>query len=616
MARPRGDIAEIGKFLPGSSGLPAGGTATDRQRRSGQVVYSEASKACPVAPWEHAGHTLADRGIGGPRLDFPKLVDIRKSPPVSGKAHPRDADSREANPVRRARPVAEIGLAQHQTNELHPLQQLLSDFDDVRVVCLGDIMLDQYIYGRVERVSAEAPIPIIHASSQRAMLGGVGNVARNACELGAHAVLIAVTGDDDSADRIRSLSAGEPKLTARLVREQPRTTTVKTRYIADGQQLLRADEESTEPIRPETAEQIIKVLAEEIQAADALVLSDYLKGVLTDDVLAAAIAEAQAAGVPIVADPKRNNFSAYSGVTVLKPNLGELAAAARTSCQTNAEVEDAARKIMEDAAIDAMMVSRSERGLSLVERDAQTIHFSARALEVFDVSGAGDTMVSTTAVALAAGADLPLAAELANVAAGIVVGKVGTAVVNCDELAERLLEIELTGPEEKVVSADAAVADVERWRQQGKRIGFTNGCFDLLHPGHVSLLTQARSACDRLIVGLNSDDSIRRLKGEDRPVQTELARAIVLASLGFVDRVIIFSEDTPVSLLENLQPDVLVKGADYKIDEVVGADVVRAYGGEIKLAKLVPGQSSTAVIAKMSGADSSNRSALPRRFQA
>ena len=512
--------------------------------------------------------------------------------------------------------MAEIGLAQHQTNELHPLQQLLSDFDDVRVVCLGDIMLDQYIYGRVERVSAEAPIPIIHASSQRAMLGGVGNVARNTCELGANAVLIAVTGDDDSADRIRSLSAGEPKLTARLVREPTRTTTVKTRYIADGQQLLRADEESTEPIRPETAEQIIKVLAEEIQAADALVLSDYLKGVLTDDVLAAAIAEAQAAGVPIVADPKRNNFSAYSGVTVLKPNLGELAAAARTSCQTNAEVEDAARKIMEDAAIDAMMVSRSERGLSLVERDAKTVHFSARALEVFDVSGAGDTMVSTTAVALAAGADLPLAAELANVAAGIVVGKVGTAVVSCDELAERLLAIELTGPEEKVVSAEAALADVERWRQQGKRIGFTNGCFDLLHPGHVSLLTQARSACDRLIVGLNSDDSIRRLKGEDRPVQTELARAIVLASLGFVDRVIVFSEDTPVSLLESLQPDVLVKGADYKIDEVVGADVVRAYGGEIKLAKLVPGQSSTAVIAKMSGADPSNRSALPRRFQA
>ncbi|MDG2048878.1 MAG: D-glycero-beta-D-manno-heptose-7-phosphate kinase [Myxococcota bacterium] len=499
---------------------------------------------------------------------------------------------------------------------MHPLQQLLSDFDGVRVVCLGDIMLDQYIYGRVERVSAEAPIPVIHASSQRAMLGGVGNVARNTCALGAQAVLIAVTGDDESADRIRSLSAGEPTLTARLVREPTRTTTVKTRYIADGQQLLRADEESTEPIRPETAEQIIKVLAEEIRAADALVLSDYLKGVLTDDVLAAAIAEAQAAGVPIVADPKRNNFSVYSGVTVLKPNLGELAAAARTPCQTNSEIEDAARKIMEDSAIDAMMVSRSERGLSLIERDAKTVHFSARALEVFDVSGAGDTMVSTTAVALAAGADLSLAAELANVAAGIVVGKVGTAVVSCDELAERLLEIELTGPEEKVVSAEAALADVERWRQQGKRIGFTNGCFDLLHPGHVSLLTQARSACDRLVVGLNSDESIRRLKGEDRPVQTELARAIVLASLGFVDRVIIFSEDTPVHLLESLQPDVLIKGADYKIDEVVGADVVRAYGGEIKLATLVPGQSSTAVIAKMSGADSSNRSALPRRFQA
>ena len=536
--------------------------------------------------------------------------------PAGRSASHRGADSREANAVRRARPLAGSGLAQHQTNEAHPLQQLLADFDDVRVVCLGDIMLDQYIYGRVERVSAEAPIPVIHAGKQRAMLGGVGNVARNVCALGGHAVLIAVTGQDDSANRVRSLSEGEPNLTACLVQEPGRTTTVKTRYIADGQQLLRADEESTEPISSQTTAEIIQVIAAEIRAADALILSDYMKGVLTDEVLAAAIAEAEKAGVPVVADPKRHNFSAYAGVTVLKPNLGELSTAARTSCQTNGEIEDAARKIMEDAAIDAMMVSRSERGLSLVERDAQTVHFSARALEVFDVSGAGDTMVSTTAVALAAGAQLSVAAELANVAAGIVVGKVGTAVVSCDELAERLLEIELTGPEDKVVSVEMAVADVERWRQQGKRIGFTNGCFDLLHPGHVSLLTEARSACDRLIVGLNSDESVRRLKGEDRPVQNQLARAIVLASLGFVDRVIIFSEDNPISLLETLQPDVLVKGADYTINEVVGGDVVLAYGGEIKLASLVPGQSSTSVIARMSGGGERSRQAVPRRYQA
>ena len=482
----------------------------------------------------------------------------------------------------------------------HHLLGFLDSFHAARVLCLGDVMLDRFVYGEVGRVSAEAPIQILQVESQRAMLGGVGNVARNVVALGAHAVLIAVVGDDLAASQIAELAEAEEQLTPCLIVEPERPSTVKTRYIAGGQQLLRADEETTDEISHQTAARVLAAVRAELQHADVMVISDYTKGVLTDEVLGTAIAEAKAAGVPVVADPKRENFEPYQGVTILKPNQLELAAAARMSCGDDAEVEAAAHKTMNDCGIDALVVSRSAQGMSLLRRNAEPIHLSARALEVFDVSGAGDTVVATMAVALAVGADLTVAAELANIAGGIVVGKVGTAVVGRDEFASALLAVEVSSSEAKVMSAEVAVETVERWRKRGQKVGLTNGCFDLLHPGHVSLLTEAKAACDRLVVALNSDDSVKRLKGADRPVQSETARAIVLASLGMVDMVVVFSDDTPIPLLETLKPDVLIKGGDYGIDEVVGADVVRAYGGEVKLAAVVPGHSSTNVIAKMS----------------
>lgn len=482
----------------------------------------------------------------------------------------------------------------------HRLERALDHFPDARVVCLGDVMLDRYVYGRVERVSAEAPIPIIHTSTHRDMLGGAGNVSRNVVALGAEAILIGVTGDDHAGERIARLADSEDRLTSRLVIEAGRSSTVKTRYVADGQQLLRADDECVDAISNETAARVMDALRAELPGTDVLVLSDYMKGVLADDVLAAAIAEAGRAGVPVIADPKRADFSAYAGVTLLKPNQAELAVATRSPCRSEADIEDAARKLMEACAIDAVMVSRSKRGLSLFQRTVGPLHVVARALDVFDVSGAGDTVVSTAAVALASGADLEAVAELANAAGGIVVGKLGTATVSRSELAARLFEMDVSSSEAKITSAESAEAIVAGWRARGQRVGFTNGCFDLVHAGHVSLLTEARSACDRLIVAMNGDASVRRLKGPGRPVQQETARAIVLASLEMVDMVIVFSEDTPIPLLERLRPDVLLKGGDYTIDQVVGADVVRAYGGEIRLAKLVPGHSSTAVIAEMS----------------
>jgi D-beta-D-heptose 7-phosphate kinase/D-beta-D-heptose 1-phosphate adenosyltransferase len=461
-------------------------------------------------------------------------------------------------------------------------------------------MLDRFVYGRVERVSAEAPIPIVQVGSQQAMLGGAGNVGRNVVALGAHAVLIAVIGDDAPASQIAELAESEEQLTPRLIEEEGRPTTVKTRYIAGGQQLLRADEETTAPISGETARRVIAAIRSELRRADVMVVSDYTKGVLTDEVLAVAIAEARAEGVPVIVDPKRGDFAAYQGAALLKPNQAELALAARLPCGNEAEIEAAARRIMSDFAIDALLVTRSEHGASLVCRGAEPVHLSARALEVFDVSGAGDTVVATLAVALAAGAELAVAAELANVAGGIVVGKVGTAVVAPEELSAGFLAAEVSSSEAKVVSLEAAIAAADRWRKRGRKVGFTNGCFDLLHPGHVSLLTEARAACDRLIVAMNSDDSVRRLKGRDRPVQPEAARALILASLSMVDMVVVFSEDTPGRLIELLKPDVLIKGADYAIDEVVGADLVRAHGGEVKLATLVPGYSSSEIIGRMS----------------
>src|SRR5262245_8679305 len=491
------------------------------------------------------------------------------------------------------------------------LKRSLDAVHAARVLCVGDVMLDRFVYGRVERVSAEAPVQILHISSQQAMLGGVGNVGRNVVALGARAVVIAVTGDDGAAREIADLAEAEARLRPQLVVEAGRPSTVKTRYVAAGQQLLRADDETTASISDETSREVVAAIRSELPRTDVMVLSDYRKGVLTDAVLATAIAEAKAAGVPTIADPKREHFGAYAGVSILTPNQTELAAATGLPCGSDAEVEASARRVMSEWGIGAMLVTRSEKGMTLVCRDGGAVHLPAKALEVFDVSGAGDTVVAVTAVALAVGAELAVAAELANVAAGIVVGKIGTAVVSRNDLRAGLRAVEVAFSEAKVASLDAAIAAADLWHAQGHRVGFTNGCFDLLHPGHVSLLNEAKAACDRLIVAVNSDESVRRLKGSGRPVQHETARAVVVASLGMVDLVVVFSEDDPLRLLGLLRPDVLIKGADYTIDQVVGADLVRSYGGQVKLAALVPGYSSSRVIARMSRRESASARGLP-----
>jgi D-beta-D-heptose 7-phosphate kinase/D-beta-D-heptose 1-phosphate adenosyltransferase len=478
------------------------------------------------------------------------------------------------------------------------LVDLMIDFSGCTVLVLGDLMLDHWVYGQVERVSAEAPIPVlrIEPDRQRWTPGGACNVAENVAALGARAILIGVVGTDGAAAQMRALTAS---FDACLVAAPERPTTVKTRYIAQGQQLLRADQESTAALDPATADAVLDAYRDRLAQADVVVLSDYAKGVLCDAVLSGAIEAARASGVPVVVDPKRQDFSAYRGATVLKPNRLEIRRATGIDCADDAAAEIAGRQVLAAVEARAVLLTRGEHGLSVIPADGPALHLPTRARRVFDVSGAGDTTIAAFAVMLAGGADIADAARLANTAAGLVVGKPGTASVSRDELAQALHDDDILATDRKIAALDPALARIAGWRAAGFRIGFTNGCFDLIHPGHVALLSQARALCDRLVIGLNTDSSIKRLKGPERPIQSEGARATVMASIGAVDLVVPFAEDTPIRLIEAIHPEVLIKGADYTVEQVVGAELVQSYGGRVALVPLAQGQSTTRTIARI-----------------
>lgn len=477
--------------------------------------------------------------------------------------------------------------------------ELLPRFQTARILCVGDIMLDHFVYGTVERISPEAPIPVLKVNRETEMLGGAGNVARNIAALGAKATLIAVVGDDLPGHAIARLIRDEPNIDAALVTVPPRQTSLKVRHIAGNQQMLRIDRETTEPLSADDEQRLCAAFEAELPSAAVVILSDYAKGVLTPNVIRRVCELARKHGKPVIADPKNSDFRRYAGVNILTPNAKELAAATGLPVSDDRTAEAAAAKAVSTASLDAVLVTRSEQGMTLAPKGGAATHYPAQAREVFDVSGAGDTVIATLAVALASGAPLASAAALANIAAGIVVGKAGTAVVRPDELAEALQAEDLRGVGNKIRALKAALDTVATWRSRGLKVGFTNGCFDLVHPGHISLLNQARSQCDRLIVGLNTDASVKRLKGPTRPINAEMARAVVLAALESVDMVILFDEETPIDLIKAVRPDVLVKGADYTIDKVVGGDFVMSYGGKVHLAELTPGQSTTNIVQRM-----------------
>ena len=481
----------------------------------------------------------------------------------------------------------------------------LSDLAAARVLAVGDVMLDRYVYGEVERISPEAPIPVLKIARETPMLGGAGNVLRNLAALGARCEFFGVIGDDATGAMVRDLAAAEPGAYCRLLVQAGRPTTIKERFIAAGQQLLRSDRETAQGLEAETTRVLVSgarsVLEDVAAGRGVLILSDYGKGVLTPATIADLIAAARAAGWPVVVDPKGRDYGVYRGADLVTPNRRELAEASGRPTGTDEEVVAACRALMDAAGLGGVLATRSEQGMTLVSEGGEVLHLRAEAREVYDVSGAGDTVVAVLGAALSAGAGTAQAARLANLAAGIVVGKLGTAVARPAEILHALHAAEFQAAEAKVADRETLQERAARWRAKGLRVGFTNGCFDLLHPGHVSLLAQARRACDRLVVGLNSDASVRRLKGEGRPVQSEAARATVLASLADVDLVVIFEEDTPLAVLEALRPEVLVKGADYTLEQVVGADLVQSYGGRVVLAELLDGHSTTGTIRKLSG---------------
>jgi D-beta-D-heptose 7-phosphate kinase/D-beta-D-heptose 1-phosphate adenosyltransferase len=481
-------------------------------------------------------------------------------------------------------------------------------FGGGRIFVAGDLMLDVYLRGDVARISPEAPVPIVRLLCRSEAPGGAGNVALNLAALGMRVTVAGVVGDDEAGRRLRSLLEKAGVETHPIIACGGRSTVTKTRVIGGHQQMLRIDEETSDPVPEASLDQLLESSAGGQGGASAttgipglddsvaiVVLSDYAKGTLSDRFCQALITAARERAIPVLLDPKGRTFDKYAGATALTPNLHELELATGQGLLDDSALRDAAHRVRSALGLEFLVVTRGERGLILFDEHGMN-DFAAAAREVFDVSGAGDTVIATLAAGLAGGLDRDEALKLANVAAGIVVGKVGTAPIERAELLGALAADRLAMPPSKVCDLATLMAHVAAWRAGGERIVFTNGCFDLLHVGHVTLLTRARSEGDRLIVGLNTDRSVHSLKGEGRPVITQDDRAQVLAGLSAVDAVVLFDEPTPLALIESLRPDVLVKGADYSEAQVVGADRVKSWGGKVVLVPLLAGRSTTQIL--------------------
>jgi D-beta-D-heptose 7-phosphate kinase/D-beta-D-heptose 1-phosphate adenosyltransferase len=483
-----------------------------------------------------------------------------------------------------------------------PFETVLAQFRSRRILVVGDLMLDRFSYGSVGRISPEAPAAVINLDRVEEAVGGAGNVARNIASLDAHCDLLGMVGTDDAANAICRCLAALPNIEAHLIHAPERVTTVKSRFVAKlhNTHLLRADVEDSSPISAELQQKVVRAAAELMPHVDAVLLSDYSKGLLTDDTVRNIIESARKAGKFVVVDPKGRRYERYAGADFITPNLQELSQSVGAPVDTEEHQIAAARKLLNMTKGRAVLVTRSEYGVLVVPAEGEPAGFPATARRVIDVSGAGDTLVAGFTLALASGASIANAARLANYAAGIAVSKFGTACVMHQELADALLSRPDFHVQSKIFnSAPSLRQAMTRWHEEGLVVGFTNGCFDIIHEGHIELLAEARSHCDRLIVAINSDASVSRLKGPSRPIQSERARARVISALAFVDAVVVFDTETPLELITELKPNVLIKGADYKIEDVVGRSVVEANGGRVVLVPLVPNSSTTRIVEKM-----------------
>jgi len=471
------------------------------------------------------------------------------------------------------------------------------------VLCVGDLMLDEFVYGDVSRISPEAPTPVLAVARGEVEIGGAGNVARNIAALGSCCIFVGLVGKDEAG---RVLTDGFAKLEGtvvpHLIIDAGRHTTRKVRFVSEhhSAHLMRADWETAGPASTASETAVIAHAEAALPHAGAVVLSDYAKGALTERVIRAIIDRARRLGKPVVVDPKGHDYSIYRGATLITPNRQELGAAVHRPVASEAEIAKAAADLGRIVEAEAVLVTRSEQGMTLHVEGHTPLHIPAYPVKVRDVSGAGDTVAAVMGVLLSMQAPFEAAMRAANAAAAVVVGKRGTATVTLAELRHRLLPAASLAPEDKIVF-DWSMLDerLDDWRRHGLRIGFTNGCFDILHRGHTKLLAEARAACDRLVVGLNSDGSTARLKGKDRPINAAESRAEVLAALEAVDLVVVFDQDTPLELIKRVRPAVLVKGADYRREDVVGREVVEEAGGDVILVDLVPGHSTTAIVERV-----------------
>lgn len=457
------------------------------------------------------------------------------------------------------------------------------------VVVVGDVILDRYVFGAATRISPEAPVPVVTVNASEERAGGAANVATNISALGIPTQLLGLVGKDAAAASLADhLSRAGVDCRFQEVENYP--TITKMRVVCQHQQLLRLDYEVANATLDTS--KLVSDYSALLKGADCVVLSDYAKGCLGE--APKLIAAARKAGVPVFVDPKGREFSRYQGATLLTPNLKEFEAVAG-QCDTEAEIERQGLKLCRDLQLEALLVTRGERGVTLIEaRGGSCVHLPARAHEVFDVTGAGDTVIAALAAARVSGYELAAAAEIANAAAGLVVEKLGTAAVSARELNTRLRTGNPVGI--GIMSRDELIAAIDDARRRGERIVMTNGCFDLLHSGHVQYLQHARTLGDRLIVAVNDDDSVRRLKGPGRPINRLRQRMAVLAALSAVDWVTEFSEDTPERLIKAVKPDILVKGGDYQPSQIAGGDFVKQSGGQVLVLPLEPGSSTSSII--------------------
>lgn len=481
------------------------------------------------------------------------------------------------------------------------LSAIIDQFCNCHILCIGDVMLDQFVYGKVSRISPEAPVPVIRERTEKMTLGGAGNVVANLCSLSCRTSFLGAVGQDENAQKVRNFlnELGLENIYLQNIKNY--TTTIKTRYVAGGHHLLRVDREMPLQISDDELAVMLEQVENLVQKVDLVLLSDYGKGLFDERFTPQVVKLCRHYGKPVIVDPKRFDYTIYRGVTLVKPNLKEFSGAAGRTFDAKvpgfaAEVARAGRELCEKYEVENLLVTLSEHGMLYVPSAAGKKHrwIPTEARDVYDVVGAGDTTLATLGAAMATGADFGKCMRIANAAAGVVVSKFGTACVTCSELKNKLAYHKEAG----VVTLEEAVEIASALKAQGKVVGFTNGCFDILHPGHIQSFTKARALCDALFVGLNSDDSVRRLKGPSRPVNNQDNRATMVAALSSVDYVIVFDEDSPLPLLEKLRPDVIAKEG-YAMDNWRSGRFVESYGGQAVILPRVEGCSTTGIIEKL-----------------